>query len=204
MGGVGGERCFFVSGRGLACCSGSQGLASCGGDGGEELVVVADLDGPAVGLDEVLDFEGGRVGVDSDPAPCCFGVEADAAHADEAVADVAEMSTEGEPAGGLGAAGAMDAIAGEGVASVLEACAAVAELVLKEGAEGAGEHVGCSVGVAELDDADELAVGVGFELMELAEEGTEGSGVFNADASAGQAVINAVSNDFAGVRARRA
>ncbi len=198
LGGIGGERRFLAVRCGLGCCGGSQGLAGCGGDGGEELIVVADLDAAAVGLDEVLDFEGGRVGVDGDPVPCCFGAETDATHADEAVADVAEVRAEGEPAGGLSAAGAMDAIAGEGVASVLEACAAVAELVLKEGTESAGEHVGCGVGVAELDDADELAVGISLELMELSEEGSEGSGIFNADAGAGQAVVDAVGDDLAG------
>ena len=64
--------------------SGAEGVGAGGGDGGDEGVVVADLDGAAVGLDEVLDLERGGVGVEGDPVPCCFGGEADAAHADHA------------------------------------------------------------------------------------------------------------------------
>ena len=95
---------------------GCGGVGAGGRDGGDEGVVVADLDGAAVGLDEVLDLEGGGVGVEGDPVPCCFGAEADAAHADHAVADVVEMGAEGEPAGGLGALGAVDVVSGEGIA----------------------------------------------------------------------------------------
>jgi hypothetical protein len=44
-----------------------------GGDGGKEGVVVANLDGAAVGLDEVLNLKGCGVGVEGDPIPRCFG-----------------------------------------------------------------------------------------------------------------------------------
>ena len=72
------------------------------------------------------------------------------------VADVVEVGAEGEPAGGLGAFGAVDVVSGEGIAGEAEAGSAVAEFLLEEGAEGSGEGVGGGVGVAELDDADEL------------------------------------------------
>ena len=153
---------------------GCGGVGFGGGDGGDEVVVVANFDGAAVGLDEVLDLQGRRVGVEGDPVPCCFGAEADAAHADHAVADVFEVGAEGEPSGGLGAFGAVDVVSGEGVAGEAEAGSAVTEFFLEEGAEGSGEEVGGGVGVAELDDADELALGVDLKLMELVEEGAAG------------------------------
>jgi hypothetical protein len=53
------------------------------------------------------------------------------------------------------------------------------------------------VGVAELDDANELGLGVGLELMELVEEGAEGVGVFNADAWAGERLLDALDDGCA-------
>ena len=88
--------------------------------------------------------------------PAAVGREADAAHADHGVADVVEVGAEGQPAGGLGAFGAVDVVAGEGVAGEAEAGSAVTEFLLEEGAEGSGEGVAGGVRVAELDDADEL------------------------------------------------
>jgi hypothetical protein len=53
------------------------------------------------------------------------------------------------------------------------------------------------VGVAELDDADELSCGIGFKLVELIEEGMKGAGVLDADARTGQGVHDAVGDGFA-------
>ncbi len=88
------------------------------------------------------------------------------------------MRAESDPSSGLGAFGSVDAIPGERIASVGEAGSTVAEFFLEEGAEGSGEEIGGGVGVAELDNADELSFRSGFELMELVEEGMEGLGGF--------------------------
>ena len=53
------------------------------------------------------------------------------------------------------------------------------------------------MGVAELDDADELGFGVGLKLVELVEEGVEGAGVFDAELGAGEGVHDAVGDGFA-------
>ena len=91
----------------------------------------------------------------------------------------------------MGAFGAVDVVSGEGVAGKAEAGSAVTEFSLEEGAEGSGEHVGGGVGVAELDDADELTLGVGFKLVELVEERLQSAGVLDADAGAGERVHDA-------------
>ncbi len=63
-----------LDGRGeMACGVGSERVGAGGGDGGDEGIVVADLNGATVGLDEVLDLEGGGVGVEGDPVPCSVG-----------------------------------------------------------------------------------------------------------------------------------
>jgi hypothetical protein len=54
------------------------------------------------------------------------------------------------------------------------------------------------VGVAELDDADELGFGIDFKLVELIEEGPEGAGILDADFGAGEGALDAVDEDFAG------
>jgi hypothetical protein len=185
-------RAWFYRDAELACNGGRRRIGLRGGDGGEECVVVADFDGAAIGLDEVLDLKGGGVGVEGDPVTWGVGGEADAAHADHAVADIAEMRTESEPAGGLSAPGAVDVISGKGIAGIREASSAVAKFFLKEGAEGAGEEVGGSVGVAKLNDADELGFRVGFELVELGEERLERARIFDTDAGAGERLLDAV------------
>jgi hypothetical protein len=97
----------------------------------------------------------------------------------------------------LRALGAVNVVSGEGVSGELEAGSAVTEFLLEEGAEGSGEGVAGGVGVAELDDADELGAGVGLELMKLVEEGLEGAGVFDAELGAGQRVHDASGDGLA-------
>jgi hypothetical protein len=80
----------------------------------------------------------------------------------------------------------VDVVSGEGVAGELEAGAAVTEFLLEEGAEGSGKGVASGMGVAELNDADELGSWVGLKLVELVEEGLESSGVFDAELGAGE------------------
>jgi hypothetical protein len=91
----------------------------------------------------------------------------------------------------------MDAVSGEGIASVREAGSAVAKFFLEESAESSGEEVGGGVGVAELNDADELSCGIGLELVKLIKEGMKGAGVFDADARTGERVHDAVGDGFA-------
>ena len=125
---------------------------------------------------QVLNLQGGAGGGKQDVLAGAMGRQADAAQAEIGRGDLRKAVAVGKPALGLRARRAGQVIAGKGVSGVLEAEASIAEAGLDVGAEGAGEHVGGGVGIAELEDADGLR-GVGRELVQRVEEGGELGGV---------------------------
>ena len=175
----------FAFRAGVAEGAGGGG-AGVGGEIGDDGVVVGDLEAAAAWLLEEVELERGAGSVEGDELAGSAGGDGDAVHAEEGIAEVGEVGAEGLPAAGLGALGAEDAIAGEGMAGVAEADGAVAELALQDAAGLAGEHIGGGVGVAELEDADGGGGGVLLVLGEGGEEAVEGGGEGDGGVAAGE------------------
>ena len=149
-----------------------------GGDGFDDRPVIGDFHDAAARLAEEVEFGRGAIGFEGDELAGAAGGHGDAGQAIHAVAVAGDEAVRVPEAGG----GGFDieaAIAEIGTAGVGKAGPAVAEAGLEKIAGGAGPIVGGGMGVAVVQDGEDLLAGSAVEAHQLFEKGDERGGIFD-------------------------